>query len=52
MNYLLSITGTAHCANMYEPSKTDTPELKVARNKILKYLAKLLDGYASSAQFI
>lgn len=37
---------------MYEPSKTDSPELKEARNKILKFLAKLLDGYASSAKFI
>ncbi|KAH8286034.1 hypothetical protein KR054_001569 [Drosophila jambulina] len=41
------IEGTAHCANMYEPVKTDPPQLVAARNKILKYLAKLLQGYTS-----
>ncbi|EDW69202.1 putative serine protease K12H4.7 [Drosophila virilis] len=45
------IEGTAHCANMYEPVNSDPPQLKAARNKILKYLAKLLDGYASFASF-
>ncbi|KAM8707884.1 hypothetical protein ACLKA7_014933 [Drosophila subpalustris] len=45
------IEGTAHCANMYEPAANDTPQLKEARNKILKYLSKLLDGYASFAKF-
>ncbi|TDG53132.1 hypothetical protein AWZ03_000675 [Drosophila navojoa] len=45
------IEGTAHCANMYEPANCDPPQLKEARNKILKYLAKLLDGYASFASF-
>ncbi|XP_062136951.1 putative serine protease K12H4.7 [Drosophila sulfurigaster albostrigata] len=45
------IEGTAHCANMYEPSSSDPPQLKEARNKILKFLAKLLDGYASQAKF-
>ncbi|XP_017048577.1 putative serine protease K12H4.7 [Drosophila ficusphila] len=42
------IEGTAHCANMYEPVKTDPPQLVAARNKILKFLAKLLQGYTSS----
>lgn len=32
---------------MYEPVKTDPPQLVAARNKILKYLAKLLEGYTS-----
>ncbi|ALC43759.1 CG9953 [Drosophila busckii] len=45
------IEGTAHCANMYEPSNNDPPQLKEARNKITKYLAQLLDGYAASAKF-
>ncbi|KAH8397566.1 hypothetical protein KR222_010250 [Zaprionus bogoriensis] len=48
----VTLAGTAHCANMYEPVQSDPPQLKEARNKILKYLAKLLDGYASSAKFI
>uniref|UniRef100_A0A6P4FIJ6 Serine protease K12H4.7 n=1 Tax=Drosophila rhopaloa TaxID=1041015 RepID=A0A6P4FIJ6_DRORH len=42
------IEGTAHCANMYEPVKTDPPQLVIARNKILKFLAKLLEGYTST----
>ncbi|EDV96155.1 GH15372 [Drosophila grimshawi] len=45
------IEGTAHCANMYEPVDSDPEQLKAARNKILKFLAKLLDGYASFASF-
>ncbi|XP_017010622.3 putative serine protease K12H4.7 [Drosophila takahashii] len=42
------IEGTAHCANMYEPAKTDPPQLVTARNKITKFLAKLLEGYTST----
>ncbi|XP_017137003.1 putative serine protease F56F10.1 [Drosophila miranda] len=42
------IEGTAHCANMYEPTKTDPPQLVAARNKIVKYLAKLLEGYSTN----
>ncbi|XP_030372070.1 putative serine protease F56F10.1 [Scaptodrosophila lebanonensis] len=42
------IEGTAHCANMYEPVQTDPKQLVAARNKILKYLAKLLDAYTST----
>ncbi|KAH8318461.1 hypothetical protein KR067_002148 [Drosophila pandora] len=42
------IDGTAHCANMYEPAKSDPPQLVAARNKITKYLAKLLEGYTST----
>lgn len=40
-----SLLGTAHCANMYEPSKTDPPQLIEARNKIIKYLAQLLENF-------
>ncbi|XP_054735539.1 putative serine protease K12H4.7 [Anastrepha obliqua] len=39
------IEGTAHCADMYEPAKTDPPQLVEARNKIIKYLAELLDNF-------
>uniref|UniRef100_A0A1I8PZQ4 Serine protease K12H4.7 n=1 Tax=Stomoxys calcitrans TaxID=35570 RepID=A0A1I8PZQ4_STOCA len=42
------IEGTAHCANMYEPIKTDPPQLVEARHKILKFLAQLLEGYTST----
>ncbi|KAH8364276.1 hypothetical protein KR084_005086 [Drosophila pseudotakahashii] len=42
------IEGTAHCANMYEPAKSDPPQLVAARNKITKFLAKLLEGYTST----
>ncbi|XP_037930354.1 putative serine protease K12H4.7 [Teleopsis dalmanni] len=41
------IEGTAHCANMYEPIHTDPPQLVEARNKIIKFLAKLLQSYIS-----
>ncbi|XP_073843072.1 putative serine protease F56F10.1 [Musca autumnalis] len=41
------IEGTAHCANMYEPIKTDPPQLVEARHKILKFLAQLLEGYST-----
>ncbi|XP_068149094.1 putative serine protease F56F10.1 [Drosophila tropicalis] len=41
------IEGTAHCANMYEPLKSDPPQLAAARNKILKYLANWLTIYNS-----
>lgn len=40
-----SFLGTAHCANMYEPAKTDPPQLVEARNKIIKYLAQLLENF-------
>ncbi|XP_017470592.1 PREDICTED: putative serine protease K12H4.7 [Rhagoletis zephyria] len=40
------IEGTAHCANMYEPAKTDPPQLVEARNKIIKYLAQLLENFS------
>ncbi|KAI8115628.1 putative serine protease F56F10.1 [Lucilia cuprina] len=40
------IEGTAHCANMYEPIKSDPPQLVEARHKIIKFLAKLLENYA------
>ena len=36
------IEGTAHCANMYEPSENDFPQLKAARVEIMKYLENLL----------
>lgn len=36
------IEGTAHCANMYEPSINDFPQLKAARVKIVAYLENLL----------
>ena len=39
------INGTAHCANMYEPAKTDPPQLIEARNRIIKYLANLLESF-------
>lgn len=35
-------TGTAHCANMYEPKPTDFPQLKLARQKILAFLQALV----------
>lgn len=34
--------GTAHCAEMYDPAKTDPTQLIEARNKILNFLAQLL----------
>lgn len=36
------IEGTAHCANMYEPSDKDLPQLKQARITIAKFIAALL----------
>lgn len=36
------IEGTAHCANMYEPSDNDLPQLKEAREKIRQYLRDLI----------
>jgi hypothetical protein len=36
------IEGTAHCANMYQPSDDDFPQLKDARILILKYIKSLL----------
>lgn len=36
------IQGTAHCANMYEPSENDFPQLKKAREAIVKYIQALL----------
>lgn len=36
------IEGTAHCANMYEPSDKDLPQLKAAREEIKKFIAALL----------
>lgn len=35
-------TGTAHCANMYEPKDTDFPQLKEAREKIRQFLHTLI----------
>lgn len=37
------IQGTAHCANMYEPSDNDFPQLKKAREAIVKYIQALLN---------
>lgn len=36
------IEGTAHCANMYEPSEKDLPQLVAARQEIRKFIAALL----------
>lgn len=36
------IEGTAHCANMYEPSSSDFPQLIKAREQIQNYIANLL----------
>lgn len=37
------IEGTAHCANMYEPSdEKDLPQLKKAREEIVKFIEALL----------
>lgn len=36
------IEGTAHCANMYEPSDKDFPQLKAARVLIVKFIEALL----------
>jgi hypothetical protein len=36
------IDGTAHCANMYQPSDKDLPQLKDARLKIMKFLSDLI----------
>lgn len=36
------INGTAHCANMYEPSDKDMPQLKEARIQIENYIKNLL----------
>ncbi|CAO1329149.1 unnamed protein product [Diamesa hyperborea] len=36
------IEGTAHCANMYEPSDKDLKQLVAARVLIVKYIEKLL----------
>ncbi|XP_070499827.1 putative serine protease F56F10.1 [Chironomus tepperi] len=36
------IQGTAHCANMYEPSEKDFPQLKKAREAISKYIEALV----------
>lgn len=36
------IDGTAHCANMYEPSDKDLPQLKDARLKVMKFLSDLI----------
>jgi pimeloyl-ACP methyl ester carboxylesterase len=38
------INGTAHCANMYEPSSNDLPQLKDARLKIMQFLTELLQS--------
>ena len=38
------INGTAHCANMYPPSKNDSSELKAARVKIGKLINQWLQG--------
>lgn len=35
-------SGTAHCANMYEPKETDFPQLIQAREKIREFLHVLL----------
>lgn len=37
------IEGTAHCANMYEPSDSDFPQLKDAREEIVKFIEALLE---------
>lgn len=39
---VFKITGTAHCANMYEPKDTDFPQLKQAREKIREFLRVLI----------
>lgn len=36
------IEGTAHCANMYEPNDKDFPQLKEAREAIVKFIEALL----------
>ncbi|XP_055909546.1 putative serine protease K12H4.7 [Eupeodes corollae] len=36
------IEGTAHCANMYEPSKNDIPALTEARQKIQDFIENIL----------
>ncbi|XP_062136950.1 thymus-specific serine protease-like [Drosophila sulfurigaster albostrigata] len=40
------IEDTSHCADMYEPSRRDPPQLKEARKRILNYLTTLLKGQA------
>lgn len=37
------IQGTAHCANMYEPNDNDLPQLKKAREEIIKFIQALLN---------
>lgn len=39
---VIFIEGTAHCANMYEPSDKDLPQLKQARVEIESYIDNLL----------
>lgn len=36
------INGTAHCANMYEPTEKDPPQLKEARKEIVEFISKVL----------
>lgn len=38
------IEGTAHCANMYEPSEHDLPQLTEARKKICAFIGSLLES--------
>lgn len=38
----LILSGTAHCANMYEPKDSDFPQLKQARNTIREFLRALI----------
>ncbi|XP_055844315.1 putative serine protease K12H4.7 [Episyrphus balteatus] len=40
----LYIEGTAHCANMYEPSANDLPSLVAARKKIQNYIENILSS--------
>lgn len=38
------IEGTAHCANMYEPSESDLPQLTEARKKICQFIGEILES--------
>lgn len=46
----LFIPGTAHCADMYQPSPKDSPALKEARQIIIQYINNLLYGNVSSEE--
>lgn len=46
---VILIPGTAHCADLYPPHKTDPPQLTAARKKILQFIKTLLGNPINSS---